>query len=73
MEEISLWIRNQRKSRKLSQAKFARLLGLRQYVLSAWELGKTNPNKDELQKIKSALSAFDNDMKAGNAERILKR
>jgi DNA (cytosine-5)-methyltransferase 1 len=73
MEEISVWIRNERKSRKLSQAKFARLLGLRQYVLSAWELNKTSPNDDELQKINSVLSSFDKDVKTGNVEKILKR
>jgi len=73
MEEISVWIRNERKSRKLSQAKFAKLIGLRQYILSAWELGKTNPSETELESIKSALTLFDNEVKNGNTEKILKR
>jgi DNA (cytosine-5)-methyltransferase 1 len=73
MEKISVWIRNERKSRKLSQAKFAKLLGLRQYILSAWELGKTFPNETELQNVKSALILFDDEAKQGNTEKILKR
>lgn len=73
MKEISAWIRNERKSRKLSQAKFARLLGLRQYILSAWELGKAHPSESETERIKSTLTLFDNEAKNGNTEKILKR
>jgi transcriptional regulator with XRE-family HTH domain len=33
-------IRSAREKRKLSQAKLSKLLGIRQYRLSAWELSK---------------------------------
>lgn len=73
MTEMSSWIRTERKKRRLSQAKLSRLLGLRQYVLSAWELDKTVPDETDIQKIHETLKAFDNDLETGKAQIFLRR
>jgi DNA (cytosine-5)-methyltransferase 1 len=73
MSELSIWIRAERKKRRLSQAKFSRLLGLRQYVLSAWELDKAIPDKTDVQTIQEVLETFDDDLTTGKAQSFLRR
>jgi DNA (cytosine-5)-methyltransferase 1 len=68
-----IWIRQERKKRKLSQAKLARLLHLRQYILSQWELGKVIPNEDDVKKIRGAFEGFDKDLESGAAFEFLRR
>lgn len=71
--DSTIWIRKERKERKLSQAKLARLLHLRQYVLSQWELGKVIPNDGDVEKIQRTLERFDKDLESGAALEFLRR
>jgi DNA (cytosine-5)-methyltransferase 1 len=66
-------IRSAREKRKLSQAKLSKLLGIRQYRLSAWELSKELPSPDDLTAILDALSKVDGEIAAGNISLFKKR
>lgn len=48
----TLWIRNTREKKKISQFKMAKALGITSQQLSAWELHKESPSLDDLKKIK---------------------
>ena len=44
-----------RKTKKLTQAQLAELMGVDQALVSRWESGKVSPNKDNLAKLKEIL------------------
>lgn len=44
-------IRQVRSELRMSQAEFARLLGVHQTAVSQWETGRTSPDLDALQRI----------------------
>jgi DNA (cytosine-5)-methyltransferase 1 len=52
-------IRETRKKKGLSQAKLARLLGIRQALLSSWELNKSEPSPEISRKIFDLIRTLD--------------
>lgn len=52
-------IRETRKKRGLSQAKLARLLGIRQALLSGWELNKSEPSPEISKRIFDLIGTLD--------------
>jgi HTH-type transcriptional regulator/antitoxin HipB len=60
-KELALFVIDQRKQRKLSQAEVADLVGLRQSTISAFE---NNPENTKLDTLFRILSAVHSDMHA---------
>ncbi len=67
------WIRAAREKRNLSQAKLAKLLGLKQHILSEWELSKDSPSPSQIENVKRVLAQFDLDLQTGQAQAFLQK
>jgi DNA (cytosine-5)-methyltransferase 1 len=66
-------IRRERKKKRLSQAKLARLLGIRQALLSSWELNKSEPSPETLKEILNRIERIDNETVAILRKRSIKK
>jgi len=64
-KELALYIIDQRKKRKLSQAKVGKLVGLKQQTISEFEL---RPEGTKLSTLFSILSAVSLEIKASTKE-----
>ena len=40
-----------RKRKKIKQTEFAKMLGVKQYVISSWEIGRSEPSIKQIVKI----------------------
>jgi DNA (cytosine-5)-methyltransferase 1 len=67
------WVRSERKRRNVSQAKLAKLLNLKQAILSQWELGKGEPSEHQRMEISRALSELDEQLTSGDRSLFRKR
>jgi len=66
-------IRKARKKKGLSQAKLARLIGIRQALLSSWELGKSEPTPETFKEILDRIEKIDNETIAMLRKRSIKK
>jgi len=66
-------IRKARRKKGLSQAKLARLLNIRQALLSSWELDKSEPTQETFKKILDLIEKIDSETIAVLRKRIIKK
>ena len=59
---------NERSTRGLSQAKFSKVVGIAQPVISACETGKRDLSEKQVDVIRRAMSRFDEDLAAGRVQ-----
>ena len=66
-------IRELRKKKNLSQAKLARLLGIKQAKLSIWETNKVQPSPDVLRRIITTIEKLDDETIANLNKRKIRK
>lgn len=67
------WVFSERSTRGLSQAKFSKIVGIAQPVISACETGKRDLSAPQVDLIQRALSRFDRDLAAGRVQLYTKQ
>jgi DNA (cytosine-5)-methyltransferase 1 len=66
-------VRKLRQKRGVSQAKLAKLLGIRQYIVSSWERFEDSPTADQLSMIHEVLQKVDQAVGAGDLSLFRKK